>query len=75
MSHRGPKDTRSSANIRLIWDPSVTACFQIQEQGEFDKWVTLRMFSNEHEARNLFARIKEHGLDLQVLDTAKVARS
>lgn len=75
MSHRGTKANRTMVNIRLVDDPNVTARFQIQEQGEYDKWVTLRMFSNEHEARTLFARIKEHGLGLRVLETAKVEQS
>lgn len=73
--YRSPKVSTTKVTVRLVDDPNVTARFQIQERGEYDKWVTLRMFSNEHEARTLFARIKEHGLGLRVLETAEVEQS
>lgn len=71
MSHRGTKATRQIVNIRLIDDPKVTARFQIQEEVDHGEWITLRMFSNENEARTIFAHIKEHGLGVRVLETAK----
>lgn len=71
MSHRGTIATRHTVNIRLIDDPKVTARYQIQEQGEMEQWVTLRMFSNKQEACDVFDYIKEHGIGVQVLETAK----
>lgn len=58
-------------NIRLVDDPKVTARFQIQEEGEHNQWLTLRMFSNEHEARTVFEAIKKYGMGVRVLETAK----
>ncbi len=71
MSHRGPKANRQTVNIRLVDDPTETARFKIQEQADNEEWITLRMFSNEHEARTLFVHMKEHGLGARVLETAK----
>lgn len=71
MSHRGPRLTREVVGIRLIDDPKVTARFQIQEEGEHEQWLTLRMFSNEQEARTVFEAIKKHGMGVRVLETAK----
>jgi hypothetical protein len=71
MSHRGTKANRTTVNIRLVDDPTETARFKIQEQGDNEEWITLRMFSSENEARTLFAHIKEHGLGARVLETAK----
>ena len=71
MSHRGPKANRLTVNVRLIDDPRVTARYQIQEQTDHEEWITLRMFSNEHEAKSVFAYIKEHGLGVRVLETGK----
>lgn len=59
--------------VRLVHDPKVTAAFQIEEEGQLDgQWFLLRMFSNEHEARNLLASIKKHGTGKRVLEVIEV---
>lgn len=72
MSHRGVRANRKAVEIRFIDDPKVTARFQIQEHSDHEQWTTLRMFSNEAEARSYWTYVKEYGLGVRVLDTAKI---